>query len=90
MLFAFSLTRAVHPGFLPKQTAKEFMKLLKRFIMRKSHARKINLYNGPSFVAAAKWFNRVVRHILLIRFSHRRMFLWIQSNVKFDVFDRLS
>ena len=26
MLFAFSLTRAVHPEFLPKQTAKEFMK----------------------------------------------------------------
>ena len=90
LLFAFSLTRAVHPEFLPKQTAKEFMKHLKRFIMRKGHARKINLYNGSSFVAAAKWFNRVVRHTLLIRFSQRRMFLWIQSNVKFDVFDRLS
>ena len=30
MLFAFSLTRAVHPEFLPKQKAKEFMKHEKR------------------------------------------------------------
>ena len=36
MLFAFSLTRAVHPEFLPKQTAKEFMKHLKVYHEKRS------------------------------------------------------
>ena len=85
LLFAFTLTRAVHPQLLPNQTAEEFIKHLKRFIIRKGRPTKIYSYNGRTFVAAVKWLNRVVKHVLFIRFSQNRMFLWIQRNVKFDV-----
>ena len=85
MLFARSVTKAVHLELLPSQTAEEFIKHLKPFIMTKGHPRKIYSYNGRNLVAPAKWLNGVVKHVLFICFSQSRMFLWIQSYVKFDV-----
>ena len=84
-LLACSLTRAVHLALLPNQTAKEFLKHRERLITRKRPPQEYYLYNEQCFVAAVKWSNGVVKHVLFIRFSQSRMCLWIQSSVKFDV-----
>ena len=84
-LLACSLTRAVHLALLPNQTAKEFLKHHERLITRKRPPQEYYLYNEQCFVAAVKWSNGVVKHVLFIRFSQSRMCLWIQSSVKFDV-----
>ena len=62
LLFACSLTRAVHLELLPNQTAEEFIKHLKWFIARRGRSRKIYSYNGRTFVATAKWLNGVAKH----------------------------
>ena len=62
LLFACSLTKAVHLDLLPNQTAEEFIKHLKRFIARKGRLRKIYSDSGRTFVAAAEWLKGVVKH----------------------------
>ena len=59
LLFACSLTRAIHLELLPNQTAEEFIRSLKRFIARRGRPRKIYSDNGRSFTAAAKWLSMV-------------------------------
>ena len=59
LLFACSLTRAIHLELLPNQTAEEFIRSLKRFIARRGRPRKIYSDNERSFTAAAKWLNMV-------------------------------
>ena len=61
LLFACSLTRAVHLQLLPNQTTEEFIKHLKHFIARRGRPRKIYSDNGRTFVAAAKWLNRLMK-----------------------------
>ena len=60
-LFACSLTRAVHLELLPNQTTKEFIKDLKHFIARRGRPRKIYSVNGRTFLASAKWLNRLMK-----------------------------
>ena len=74
LLFACSLTRAVHLELLPNQTAEEFIKHLKRFIARRGRPRKIYSDNGRTFVAAAKWLKGVVKHEQLQNYlAHQEM-----------------
>lgn len=59
LLFACSLTRAIHLELLPNQTAEDFIRSLKRFMVQRGRPRKIYSDNGRSFTAAAKWLSMV-------------------------------
>ena len=61
LLFACSLTRAIHLELLPNQTAEDFIRSLKRFMAQRGRPRKIYSDNGRSFTAAAKWLSMVKR-----------------------------
>ena len=61
LLFACSLTRAVHLELLTDQTTEGFTKCLKRFIARRGRPTKIYSDNGKSFVAASKWLKRIMK-----------------------------
>lgn len=58
LLFACSLTRAIHLELLSNQTTEEFIKAFKRFIARRGRPQKVYSDNGKSFVAASKWLGR--------------------------------
>ena len=76
LLFACSLTRAVHMELLPNQTAEQFIKHLKRFIARRGRPKKIYSDNGRTFVAAAKWLNGVVKHEQLQNYLAHQEIRW--------------
>ena len=61
LLFACSLTRAVHLELLTDQTTEGFTKCLKRFIARRGKPTKVYSDNGKSFVAASKRLKRVMK-----------------------------
>ena len=61
LLFACSLTRAIHLELLSNQTTEEFMKAFKRFIASRGRPQKVYSDNGRSFVAASKWLGRIMR-----------------------------
>ena len=61
LLFACSLTRAIHLELIPNPTAEEFIRSLKQFIARRGRPRKIYSNNGRSFTAAAKWLSMVMK-----------------------------
>ena len=61
LLFARSLTRAIHLELLSNQTTEEFMKAFKRFIARRGRPQKVYSDNGRSFVAASKWLACIMR-----------------------------
>ena len=60
LLFACSLTRAVHLELLTDQTTEGFVRCLKRFIARRGRPKKIYSDNGRSFVAASKWLKKIM------------------------------
>ena len=62
LLFACSLTRAIHLELLSDQTTEGFMKAFKRFIARRGRPQKVYSDNGRSFVAASKWLACIVRN----------------------------
>ena len=61
LLFACSLTRAIHLELLSSQTTEEFIKAFKRFIARRGRPQKVYSDNGKSFVAASKWLGGVMK-----------------------------
>ena len=61
LLFACSLTRAIHLELLNNQTTEEFMKAFKRFIARRGRPQKVYSGDGRSFLAASKWLARIMR-----------------------------
>ena len=61
LLFACSLTQAIHLELLPNQTTEGVIRSLKRFIARRERSRKIYSDNGSSFTAAAKWLSKVMK-----------------------------
>ena len=61
LLFACSLTRAIHLELLSSQTTEEFIKAFKRFIARRGRPQKVYSDNGKSFVAASKWLGGIMR-----------------------------
>ena len=58
VLYACSLTRGVFLEVLPNLEAGEFIRSLKRFIVRRGRPKRIYFDNGKSFIAAAKWLKR--------------------------------
>ena len=55
VLYSRSLARGVYL----EQLTEEFIKNLKRFIARRGRPSKVYSDNGKTFVAAAKWLNKV-------------------------------
>ena len=66
LLFACSLTRAVHLELLTDQTTEGFTKCLKRFIARRGRPTKTYSDNGKSFFAASKWLKRNMKDSRLL------------------------
>ena len=62
LLFACSLTRAVHLELLTDQTTEGFIRCLKRFIARRGRPNKPYSDNGRSFVSAAKWLKSIMKN----------------------------
>lgn len=59
LLFACSLTRAVHLELLPNLSTEEFMRILKQVIARRGKPEKIYSDNAKTFVAAAKRIQKI-------------------------------
>ncbi|KAK3742809.1 hypothetical protein QZH41_002738 [Actinostola sp. cb2023] len=59
LLYACSLTRALHLDLVPDQTTEEFIRRFKCFIARRGKPQKIYSDNGRTFVAAAKWLKKL-------------------------------
>ena len=55
LLFACSLTRAIHLALLSDQTTERFIKSFKRFIAGRGRPQKVYSDNGRSFVATADY-----------------------------------
>ena len=76
LLFACSLTRAVHLELLTDQTTENFTKCLKQFIARRGRPMKIHSDNGRSFVAAAKWLKSIMRDEKIQDYLAHHNILW--------------
>ena len=59
ILYACSLTIAVHLDLLKSLETSEFIGSLKRFIARRGRPEMIYSDNGSTFKAAEKWLNKV-------------------------------
>ena len=59
LLYSCSLTRGVFLELLSNLETKEFIQSLKRFIARRGRPSKVYSDNGKTFVAAAKWLEKV-------------------------------
>ena len=73
LLFARSLTRAIHLELLSNQTTEEFMKAFKRFIARRGRPQKVYSDNGRSFVAASKWLARIMQDEKMQELAHQHI-----------------
>ena len=60
-LYTCSLTRAVYIDVLPDQTLEELLASIKTFIARRCGPEKVYSDNFSSFVAAAKWFKKIMK-----------------------------
>ena len=76
LLFACSLTRAVHLELLTDQTTAGFIRCLKHFIARRGRPTKIYSDNGRSFVAASRWLKSVMREEKLQDYLAHHNILW--------------
>ena len=76
LLFACSLTRAVHLELLTDQTTEGFTKCLKRFIARQGRPTKIYSDNRKSFIAASKWLKRIMKDEKTQDYLAHRNILW--------------
>ena len=61
LLYAGSLTRAIHPELLPYQTAEDLLLSLKRFIARRGRPEEIYSDTDRTFAAGTKWLKKVMR-----------------------------
>lgn len=61
LLFACSLTRAIHLDLVPDLTMPEFLRGLKKLIARRGRPKKVYSDNGSTFVGAGKWLKDVMR-----------------------------
>ena len=61
LLFACSLTRAIHLELLSDQTTEVFINSFKQFIARRGRRQKVYSDNGRSFVATARWLRGIMK-----------------------------
>ena len=61
LLFACSLTRAIHLELLSDQTTEGFIKSFKRFIARRGRPQMVYSDNGRSFVTATRWLRGIMK-----------------------------
>ena len=76
LLFACSLSRAIHLELLTDQTRDGFIRCLKRFIARRGRPSTIYSDNGKSFVAAAKWLNALMKDEKLQDYFAHHLIKW--------------
>ena len=76
LLFACSLTRAIHLELITDQTTDGFIRCLKRFIARRGRPNTIYSDNGKSFVAAAKWLRNIMKEEKLQDYLAHRDIKW--------------
>ena len=76
LLFACSLSRAIHLEQLTDQTTDGFIRCLKRFIARRERSSTIYSDNGKSFVAAAKWLNAFMKDEKLQDYFAHHLIKW--------------
>ena len=61
LLFACSLSNAIHLELLTDRTTEGFIRCLKKFIARRGWPSTIYSDNGKSFVAAEKWLRKIIK-----------------------------
>ncbi len=76
-LYTCATSRAVHLHLLPDMTADEFKRSLGEFIARRGLPTRIVSDNGKTFVATAKWLNKLQRNSKVNDFLARRNILWV-------------
>ena len=76
LLFACSLTRAIHLELLSDQTTEGFIKSFKRFIARRGRPQKVYSDNGRSFVAAATWLRAIMKDERMHDYLSRHHITW--------------
>ena len=76
ILFACSLTRAIHLELLPDQTTENFIKSLKRFIARRGRPLKVYSDNGKTFIVAAKWLNKIMKDEVMQNYLAHQNITW--------------
>ena len=76
-LYTWATSRAVHLHLLPDMTADEFKRSLGEFIARRGLPTRIVSDNGKTFVATAKWLNKLKRNHKVNDFLARRNILWV-------------
>ena len=76
LLFACSLTRAIHPKLLNDQTTEGFIKSFKRFVARRGRPQKVYSDNGRSFVAAARWLRGIMKDDRMHDYLSRHHITW--------------
>ena len=76
VLFACSLSRALHLELLLSLETAEFLGALKRFIARRGRPTKIYSDNGKTFVAAAKWLKKIMQDEQLHDFLADKRISW--------------
>ena len=74
--YACSLTRELYPELLPKQETEEFIRSLKRLIVRKGRPQKIYSDNAKKFIAAAKWLKGVMHDEKLHNWQSQHEINW--------------
>lgn len=76
LLFACSLTRAVHLELLPNMSTEEFMRSLKQVVARRGKPEKIYSDNAKTFVAAAKRIRKISRSEQVNDFLAKNNITW--------------
>ena len=76
LLFACSLTRAIHLELLSDQSTEEFIKSLKRFIARRGRPQKVYSDNGKSFIAVAKWLRSIINDEKMQDYLAHQQIMW--------------
>ena len=76
IVYACSLTRALHLEVLTTMETTEFLGSLKRFIACRGRPKKIYSDNGGTFVAAAKWLRTVMKDECVSNFLAKGEIKW--------------
>ena len=76
LLFACSLSRAIHLEVLPNQTSQEFIHTLKRLIARRVRPKLIYSDNAKTFVVASKWIGKINKDELMQEYLIKEEIQW--------------